>query len=363
MLFGDGIRDDTANVQRLLDGRGEVFIGDGTYLISSPLIIHDDTTLRLTNGAVMKLADNSNCAIIENDTLPTRGTNYNISLIGGIWDGNNENQVRRSRASRFELTCYEEDYYYGILMRFVGVENFHMAHLTVRNPESYAMLICNVDNFTVEHITFDQNMLRTNMDGVHIQGKARNGRICDIKGATNDDLVAINCDDTYACEITRGDIENIAIENLYSDNGYTAVRLLSCGSKMKNVSIRNIFGTYRYYGVSFTHHKIHPGEPIWFDNISVSDVFASKPIGDKSDRPIIWFAKGISCGNVSISNVHRIEEDDTIAPTIRIDEDVTIDRLIVSDVTQKFLNCPEIPVIVNNGTVKKLILRDVEGQE
>jgi hypothetical protein len=36
MLFGDGIRDDTANVQRLLDGRGEIFLGDGDLSISSP---------------------------------------------------------------------------------------------------------------------------------------------------------------------------------------------------------------------------------------------------------------------------------------------------------------------------------------
>lgn len=370
-LYGDGINDDTYAIQALLDERGTVSLSGGMYLISRPLIIHDNTHLVLSPDAVMKLADNANCAIIENDLLSERGTNFNITISGGIWDGNNENQVRRSRESRFALTEYEEDYYYGIFMRFVGVKKFTIRDLIVKNPESYAMLISNADDFTVENISFDYNMLRTNMDGIHVQGVARNGSIRNIRGATNDDLVALNCDDTYACEITRGIIENMTIENLYSDNGYTGVRLLSCGSVMRNIQIRNVFGTYRFYGVSFTHHNIHPGEPVWFDNISVDGVFASKPpqhiYGQlKNDGtytsdygvdslPIIWFANGVHCGNVTLRNIHRIEEAITKAPTVQIDENVFIDRLKIDDLTQVFVNCDEVYPVMNNGNVEMLL--------
>ncbi|MDR1629540.1 MAG: glycoside hydrolase family 55 protein [Oscillospiraceae bacterium] len=355
-LYGDGLHDDTSAFQALLDASDRsIMIPNGTYLISRPLQVHDNTCLCLASGAVMHLADGANCAIIENDALPRRGTNKNIEIHGGIWDGNNQNQVRRSRESRFALTQYEEDYYYGIFMRFVGVEDLHIHDLTIRNPESYAMLISNIDRFTVKHITFDYNMLRPNMDGVHVQGTARNGRIIDIKGATNDDLVALNCDDVYASEITRGNIENVVIDGLFSDNGYTAVRLLSCGSAMKNIAVRNVFGTYRYYGVSFTHHNVHPGEPIWFDNILVDGVFASKAAANGGERPIIWFAKGISCGTISLSNIHRLEETVTAAPTIQIDEDVAIDRLRIQNAVQTFTACAPPPLLVNNGTVKTLI--------
>ncbi len=334
MLYKDGIHDDTAEIQALLDKKGYIFLDVGTYLITKPLIIHDDTHLQLAPNAIMILGNNANCAIIENEALNEKGARYNsnIRIEGGIWNGNNENQVRRSRESRFELTQYEDDYYYGIFMRFVGVKDFYIGNLTVKDPESYAMLICAAESFTVENINLDYNLLRINMDGIHIQGPSKNGVVRNIKGTTNDDLVALNCDDTYACEITRGNIENMLVDGLFSENGYTAIRLLSSGSKMKNISVKNIFGTYRYYGVSFTHHNIHPGEPVWFENISLEDIFASKPENDTSDNPIVWFEEGVRGRNISIRNIFRTEENETNAPTIRLIGDVEINNFSLQNV-------------------------------
>ncbi len=340
MFYKDGIHDDTAQMQALLDKRGYIFLESGTYLITKPLIIRDNTHLQLAPDAIMRLGDNANCALIENEALNEKGArhNANIRIEGGIWDGNNEHQIRRSRESRFELTCYEDDYYYGIFMRFVGVKNFYIGNMTVKDPESYAMLICAAENFTVENIDLDYNLLRINMDGIHIQGPSKFGLVRNIKGTTNDDLVALNCDDTYACEITRGNIENVLIDGLFSENGYTAVRLLSSGSRMKNIAVKNIFGTYRYYGVSFTHHNIHPGEPIWFENISLENIFASKPQNDISENPIIWFEEGVRGRNISIRNVFRTEENETNAPTLRMIGNVKIENFSLTDV---FESIPE----------------------
>ncbi len=352
MLFKDGIHDDTAEVQALLDKRGYVFLDAGTYLITKPLIIYDNTHLQLAPNTVMLLADNANCAIIENEALNEKGArrNTNIRIEGGIWNGNNENQVRRSRESRFQLTEYEDDYYYGIFMRFVGVKDFHIGNLTVKDPESYAMLICAADNFTVESINFDYNLLRSNMDGIHIQGPSKFGFVRNIKGTTNDDLVALNCDDTYACEITRGNIENVLVDGLFSENGYTAVRLLSSGSQMKNIAVKNIFGTYRYYGVSFTHHSIHPGEPIWFENISLENIFAAKPENDTSDNPIIWFEEGVRGRNIIINNVFRTEENETNAPTIRMIGDVKIEHFVFENIFENIPNRDSFILIDQNCT-------------
>ncbi len=334
MHLDEDIHDVTAEVQALLDKRGFVFLDSGTYLITKPLIIHDNTHLQLAPDAMMVLGDKSNCAIIENESLNEKGKkqNANIRIEGGIWNGNNENQVRRSRESRFQLTRYEDDYYYGILMRFVGVKNFYIGNLTVKDPESYAMLICGANDFTVENVNFDYNLLRPNMDGVHIQGPSKDGVIRNIKGTTNDDLVALNCDDTYASEITRGNIENMLVDGLFSEGGYTAVRLLSSGSEMKNIAVKNIFGTYRYYGVSSTHHNIHPGEPVWFENISIENIFASKVKDDKSSNPIIWFEHGVRGKNIRINSIFRTEENKSNAATVKMLEDVKIENFSLTDV-------------------------------
>ena len=157
-----------------------------------------------------------------------------------------------------------------------------------------------------------------------------------------------------------------------ADNGYTAVRLLSCGSTLKNVSIKNIFGTYRFYGVSFTHHNVFPGEPSWFDGIFIENVFCSKAsrnhesysayckavdkaygegITDRAvkNAPVIWFEGGVNCGNIVVSNINRIETEDTEAPMIQIDENAKIDNFRIVNAYQNFVNCEDVPLIVNKG--------------
>ena len=358
--IGNGIQDDTVALQSMLDsGESTVYLPSGTYLISDTLYIHDNTHLILSHGATIRLADDACCLMLANDKLGKSERNRNIIVEGGTWDGNNPNQ-RRGKV-------YENKrYFYGVVMRFEGGEDITVRNITFRNPEAYAVQLLDVDRFTVENITFDYNLLKPNMDGVHVQGPARNGFIRNIKGATNDDLVALNCDDVYdtfdgPCK-TQGDIENVTVDGLFADNGYTAVRLLSCGSKMRNINIRNIYGTYRFYGVSFTHHSIFPGAPVWFDSITVDGIYSSKPVKDRNGEPVpptphpvIWFAQGVTCGNISLNNIHRIEEAITDAPTVQIDSEVNIQRLVINNITQRFLNSPELPLVVNNGSVKELI--------
>ena len=367
--------DNTQVLQEMLDRCGNVVIPGGCYEISKTLEIHNHTRLILSADTVIRLADQANCNMLMNDCCDIEGTNYNITVEGGTWDGNNAAQTQGEQPDG-------KRYFFGLIMRFQGVEDLCIRDVRLKDPTRFATQLKEIDRFTVENITFDFNMLERSMDGVHVQGNARNGMIRNIKGATNDDLVALNCEDIYddgkKRTKTMGDIENIVVDGVFADNGYTAVRLLSCGSRMRNISIRNIFGTYRFYGISFTNHNMFPGAPKWLDNIDISNVYCAKhPQDPPVDRkfidgvdnaygvgvhdesikysPIIWFEHGTNCGNVSISNVHRDEYAVTEAPTIQIDADVNIERLKLSNITQRFVNCPEVPVFVNNGNVKKLI--------
>ena len=116
---------DTQKIQEMLDKRGEVFIPAGVYIIDETLKIHDDTHLRLAHDAVLRLADHAHCEIIVNDKL-AQGYNKNITVEGGTFDGNNLNQERDDIGEFEPLTCFHPEYYYGIMMRFVGVENLRM---------------------------------------------------------------------------------------------------------------------------------------------------------------------------------------------------------------------------------------------
>ena len=363
------MKDDTLKLQVLLEKCGDVYFPSGTYTISDTLVIHDNTKLTLAQDTVIRLADHACCFMLKNDKCGKDGSNYNITVEGGIWDGNNMAQERGK-------VYADKPYFFGIVMRFEGVFDLTVRSLTIKDPESYVMQLRFVDRFTVENITFDYNMKKTNMDGVHVNGPSRNGIIKNIKGATNDDLVALNCDDGYdngeKAIKTKGDIENIQVDGLFADNGYTAVRLLSCGSTLKNVSIKNIFGTYRFYGVSFTHHNVFPGEPSWFDGIFIENVFCSKAsrnhesysayckavdkaygegITDRAvkNAPVIWFEGGVNCGNIVVSNINRIETEDTEAPMIQIDENAKIDNFRIVNAYQNFVNCEDVPLIVNKG--------------
>ena len=346
---------DTKKIQEMLDKQGDVYIPGGVYLIDETLKIHDDTHLRLAHDAVLKLADHAHCEIIVNDKL-AKGYNKNITVEGGTFDGNNLNQERDDIEALEPLTCFHPEYYYGIMMRFVGVENLRICNLTMKDPMAYPVQISMVHHFTVENITFDYNMERPNMDGIHVNGPAKDGMIRNIRGATNDDMVALNCDDCYETEITSGNIEDVLVDGLYCENGYTAVRLLSCGHPLRNVSIRNIYGSYRFNTVSFTHHNVHAGECL-LDNVTIDGVFTSKsdPVNDYA---LIWFAAGTHTGRVSLRNIHRVEKTSSVANTVKIDRGATIERLVLDDVTQRYDSGSGPDLLSNSGYVASYIVKN-----
>ncbi|MBQ5926381.1 MAG: hypothetical protein IIX01_00480, partial [Clostridia bacterium] len=94
-LFGDGVHDDTATIQQMLDACGYVYLPHGVYLITRPLMIHSNTHFHLCKTATLKLADHANCSILDNDGLYTDIPNENVTIEGGIWDGNHEFQERQ----------------------------------------------------------------------------------------------------------------------------------------------------------------------------------------------------------------------------------------------------------------------------
>lgn len=335
--------DGAACLQALLDKGGEVTFPARDYVISRTLVIKGGTHLVCPPGFRARLADGANCPILANRL---RGEDFetDISIRGGLWDGNNAHQDRdKYEESRYApgLTFYaDEPYKCGQLMVLSGIKGLVLEGMTFKDPQGFCVMLTDIEDFAVSNIVFDCNDRTPNEDGVHVNGFARRGRICRLRGHTNDDLVALNSDEGD-WRSADNDIEDILIEDLDGgERGYTAVRILSRDAHVRNVTIRNIRGKFQNNLVSFTHwakDKYMSGMG-HFDGITIEDVTAtsSRKTGG-THGGLIWFQDGVhDVGTVIIRNLSRVEGEEyrNTTPTIEIGADAHVRGLTLENVSQ-----------------------------
>jgi hypothetical protein len=228
-----------------------------------------------------------------------------------------------------------------------------------------------VRQFTVEDITFDYNLRRLNMDGVHLNGNCHHGRIANLKGATNDDMVALNADDGSMYELSRGPITDIQIDGLWAESGYTGVRLLSAGSPVDRVRISNIFGTYRVHVVSFTNHDVHPGEASEIGDVVVDGIFCSKPLeplgaevpdydAARFSCPLLWVESGTRVRNLLVQNLVRTEALEGAPPCLQVAAGAHVDHLSITSASVTNLAATPLDFLVNEGAIESLNLLNVD---
>jgi hypothetical protein len=368
-VVGDGVHDDTEGLQAMLDSGAAVvrFPAPPVCLsIGRTLKIHSRQMLILDPTTVIRLRDHSDTIMVANAD-PERG-NEHLTLVGGIWDMNNLDQSPTDYQQRKEQrTQYDPEHYLGVLMRFHRVEHLRIRSLVLKDPVTFGMQLGDVRQFTIEDITFNYNLKRTNMDGVHVHGNSRWGRIANLKGTTNDDLVALNADDGAPFEMSRGPIEDISVDGVFSENGYTAVRLLSAGSPVRRVQLSNIFGTYRYNVVSLTNHAVHPGTASTFEDISIRGVFCSKSGMNmefdptqpgRSSLAMIWIDAPAQVSNLTISDYHRTEAV-WPAENIVVEGGATVESLQLSNFSVLNRTPGPMSVLTNKGTIGCLGMANV----
>jgi len=371
-IIGDGIHDDTAGIQEALDERkSAVYLPAPSkhYLISKTLQIHSKQTLLLDRFTEIRLAPRSDCLMITNDN-PT-GSNEQIAIIGGIWNMDNQQQSPNPIAGMLGISrlSYDPHRYWGICMRFVNVRNFTLKSVTFRDPVTYCTQFARMEYFGIDDVTFDfqhYNPLPYNMDGIHLDGYCRFGSITNIKGVSNDDVVALNADDMEGESPCFGPIEDIVIDGIYARDCHSAVRLLSSGSHVHRISISNVFGTYYQYGIGFTKFFISRKGMGDFDDIILKNIHCSKAprhthyLKDGGPVfPLVWCERDVKIGRLSIENFHRTEENVPIQ-SIGIDSGATVDSLMVSDASFKNLTNQNAHFLVNNGTIQSLVFNNVK---
>ena len=364
----------TEQLQEMLDRGGIVTVDTpGIYSINKTLVIHSNTRLVLAPGVKLVAAPLSRCAILQNEHFAGGGRDENIEIVGGIWDGNcDEMGLDGEYEANHRLDHpYSPELFKGKLIRFAHVDRLSLTNMTVRNPVSYGVQIADAYSYVVRDIFFDYNWHFGTTDGIHINGPSYDGVIENLRGTTNDDMIGVTTYDEQHAEVTKGDIKNLVMRNIFAQNGYSGVRLLSGeGYVMENVRIDGLYGTYRHHAVIISNHNRRPGR-VWFDNLVIENVYASKsatPLGEGCFR--LWepdadkcvflsFDKGAICGNVTIRNVARHQEQSTESFLLGVGKDCSIDRLVLDNIHQTTAEGATSPLYKLSGTVHTLLEHNV----
>ena len=378
-LYGNGIDDDTAAIQALLDGaEREIRLPkpEKHYLISAPLQLHGGKTLVLEKDTVVRLADGASCLMLKN----AEDGKENIAVYGGVWDMNHnaqnpnpyhfpnpvtgrkfEDEIKRLRFDKTTSKTLVRGCYTGMCFRFCTVKNLVFKNITVVNPVVYGVQCAYTEDFTFENIVFEYNEGSPklwNMDGIHIEGGCRNGVFRNLKGACHDDLLAFTADDSL-----HGPISDMEADGIFAEGCHSAVRMLSAGTPVKNIHIRDIYGSFYVYCICMTkYYEDRPARGS-FDNIVIENVYARFCDGTKDVpghwAPLIQIGKNVDIGSIAFRDIHR-DEDNFAIETIGVEENTVIGKMTVYSAVQRNTAGGEMPFIKNEGKICTLVLDGVD---
>lgn len=250
--IGDGRRDDYEAFRAALScGADEVVIPFGEYRISDTLYVGSNTRI---------VADRCARLVMQREKRAKRGDfllsaidgSENITIEGGIYDG------RNSIPENDKPDLFDKEGYSGSVLNFVGVKGLKLLNMTVANSTTYYIRMCRIEDFYIENIDFVSDAFGYNQDGLHFGGGCKRGEVKNIRalssGQTNDDMIALNADDSVErvenFDLVRDDIEDITFENIYAENCYTIIRMLSVTAKIRNIKFKNVYAGYRHYAIN-----------------------------------------------------------------------------------------------------------------
>ncbi len=285
--IGDGIADDTTAFQNALNSGAQIIkIPFGHYKISKTLLVPSNTSIIADPCARIKLCPNQK--LKRGDFLLSNadvcGGNVNVSICGGIWDGNNRNP----NCAKPDL--FDKNGYSGVVLNFVGVDGLTLKNLTIANSTTFYVRMSRINNFTIENINLLSDVYGKNQDGLHFGGACKHGKVKNVQavsfGQCNDDMIALNADDSIErvenLDLVRDAIEDITFENIFAENCYTVIRMLSVTAPIRNIKFKNIYAGYRYYVINADGAR-----------------YCRTPLFDEKDFP-----DGIgTCENIQLENV------------------------------------------------------------
>lgn len=316
-----GVIDATAAIQAALNS-GQPVVIDEPFLTSGNEV-PSGCHITFRGRGKLKLASGANRPVLQNTNWnkagwggATYGVDSDITIDGLSIDGNQAGQVHHTTSGP-----YSGEYVSGV--RFWGVTNLTLRRSKIYQARTFGIWIAAVDGLTVDGLVLDQYMGGTpdNQDGLHINGPARRLDIRNVRGTTNDDMVALNADDgALGANVTAGPITDAVIDGVYPAGCLNGIRLLSATSRMDRITVRNVAGTTRDVAVNQSPFGLGAGNvgTLTIENI---DVACSNGYAGGDYYAVI--ALGGVIDQVTVRNVKRNRAADN-RPTILLASDANI---------------------------------------
>jgi hypothetical protein len=370
-----GGTDDTAIIQSILDRAPKLgslkLVVDGAILVRG-LRVHSNTTIECLNrGCGFYLADNSNLPLIANATpQPEDRADRNLSFLGGTYNGNAAHQDQK----------FHPDYGWLTAFALHGVEQVLMRDVSITDSRTFFVYLTNWRRVVFEniYINLDDSLKPSNQDGIHIQGPGEFLSIRNLQGRAFDDMVALNLDDLQGdwnsegqfVRATKGNfgkyagigpVSDVDIDGVQADDCAQVIRILSRASRLDRVSIRNVRGTYRDFGVWITPYFREGGNigRLEFENIDL------RPVGPRAYDyvpPFLFWIAG-KMEQVTLRNISSHSPIDD-RPLVWIQPDAKIDLLRIDgmNVHDPRKQPGHAPLIRADGRIALLQVRDVVVQ-
>ncbi len=342
--------DNTAIIQKVLDKaqfNPIIVYWDGRYSVTG-LKIYSNTKIFAFEGCGAILRNNSDQCLLSNANWFASNIDSNISIQGGIWNGNGFNDkltpAQTHDNAKEGWIC---------AFRFYGVKNLTIKDAIIYKPRTFSLSAQNVENVFIQNVKIDVGEnAPINCDGLNFVGPATNVTIRDCDILAKDDHIAFNADiplelkwDSLNNNLYKkfyGDITNVTVDNIRFEGGLFGVRLLSCRSRIDNVTIRNIHGTTKEYWLVIDNY--------W------QNAF---PINNPGNGNI---------GTVLIENVH-VESEGKSVPYVNhcyANIQANAECLIFKDIQRNRFaedNFPSILIAGKDRTIKKLIIEGYNSDE
>ncbi len=301
-----------------------LYIPSGEYYIDDTIVIPSNRKITADKKAKVCLLDGIKVIMFCNENVLDGTSKFitldephaeNIEIDGGIWATEYDFRAKYGQIGAYDVN----DSMHGVyaLMLFSGVKNLCIKNAVFQNTPAFAVQIGRAENFLVENVDF----VNCYADGVHLNGMIKNGMVFNVKGHTEDDLVALNAYDWDNSTINNGPMEDITVSRVYStggnchcmrvQGGVTSEEKGNINCSIKNMHISHITGvqTFKLYLQTPSYVGEPEGTKVGsIDNITFEDIEIDKQ--KPSDEGLNYYEKDLVTGHFGIfeinSNISKI---------------------------------------------------------